>query len=273
MLDEYKQNYEQIANCLPNWKNISKSELCRQYCKCVDTNDPKSELYLAAIIYRFWNLLTRDYYNQQIKLADEYDCYNWFIESILYVLEKRVWEDKNSTLYKDINGPEKAIATVMNSQKINYFVANKRDKRRIDNESLSLDQLMEDSSDGYYIPYFDENNIFDEYLKAKIKKCFEEKKYFMAFGLDIIVNGDVYERTEESDTYNISFSKKKFKHLLGMIDEDYCLYFSNRYDIDKQSVIENSNYVKNIYTYDVYDSLRRMFYELTTDRDFMMRLR
>ena len=100
MLSEYKQLYEQKANQLGKWRNLSKSDLCYLYLQCKDKD--KSEMYLAAIVYKVLNRAITYYSKQYFKLLSEEDCYDVIIQSILYVLDKKVWENPSSSLYGSI---------------------------------------------------------------------------------------------------------------------------------------------------------------------------
>ena len=123
MLAEYKNMYKEFADNIPNWKKIDKNDLFRDYCKYSDEDDPRKDYYLAAVVYKFWYMLTTNYHNQLLKIASEEDAYNWLIDSVMYVAKHRPWDNPENSLYQDPKGPEKAMSVKINSVKANYFVA------------------------------------------------------------------------------------------------------------------------------------------------------
>ena len=230
MLNEYKQLYKDNADSvLPNWKSIDRNDLCRQYVQNKDIlSDVEKNAYISAIIYKFWNLISFTYNKQEgslIVLSYE-DCYELLMESILYVLEKAVWNNKDSSLYNDKKAPEKAISIRMKSISGNEkYLSLFTDKKKINNLSYSLDALQDNSSDGYYLKY-DINNIDSIYVKDIINKFIYKSisnyEYFRAFIFDIIYN-------DSSCISDNTFDIKKLHRICKKLDNDYLIYFFNQY--------------------------------------------
>ena len=61
MLDEYKELCRIAANSAPDWEKMSKNDLCRAYVTSKG-NDLLQNAYLSAILYRYWNLIGKYYY-------------------------------------------------------------------------------------------------------------------------------------------------------------------------------------------------------------------
>lgn len=244
MLDDYKRSYEECANLIKDWKSISSIELCDNYIKNLNTDSNKAQSYLSAVICRYWYIIQRTYYAQRVKLASEEEVYDWFIEGIYNALNHHVWTDPNNKLYGDEKGPEKAISVCIYSAKLNYFQSLEYDKRKTNKLALSLEELQEDSSDDYYLPYYDQSPFMKMYMYQKIRKMFLDYDYFSAFLLDAIVNVEVFSK--ENNTDFITLSKRKLiKHLRNM-DDRYIKVFSNLYDLDEKDVAEATKFIKNL---------------------------
>ena len=241
MLDEIKESYYNNADILKDWKKMSGNDLCIKYVELKENNDPLSENYLSAIIYKFWNVATKFYYSQGIKLATPEDCYNWLIDSIQYVLEHHVWTDQNHKLYKDPKAPEKAINVVFNSTKINFFVANTRQKRKIDATSISLDGISEETSDAYFLPVYDNYDLNSEEFKKIIVSYYNNYEYFSSICLDLIINEDVVDKSED-----INVKYKKLKWRLKTLDDNYAELFSSTYGLDYGDVKRTIEYISNL---------------------------
>ena len=90
LLEECKKLYIEQANNLSNWKKLSKSDLCYKYLEFKDKDEKLASDYLSAIIYRFLDRGIKYYNCQSFKLLQEEDCYDVIVNSIMYVLEKKV---------------------------------------------------------------------------------------------------------------------------------------------------------------------------------------
>ena len=249
MLKDIKDFYIEKAENIKDWKKISISDLCFKYLEYKDKDDIIAEDYLSAIICRFYSRVYKNFYEQTKQFVSDADCYDWLVTAILYVLKMRAWENPNSTLYNDPRGPEKAIYVKMNGAKLNHWTASMRDKRRLDTESVSLEELSEDCSEDFYIPYTDRYSILDNYIKHYIQTRFKEKDYFPAFMVDLIINSEVFDKNEE--TKEIIFNTKRLKHFLLTLPEDYCKIFSELYSLKLKSVLRASQYIRSMKGTDV----------------------
>ena len=271
MLDEYKELYYQKANLLHNWENLSISELANLCLVYKDTDSSLYESFLSALVYKFWPITTFNYTQQVIKLASEFDCYNWTITAILYAIDKHVWTDPANSLYKDDKGPEKAINVCIKSEKLNYFTFIKKQKRTANYNSLSLDNLEENASDGYYVPFFDKHHFIDEYMSKKIVNYFSVKDYTPVYVLDAIINYDVFEVIEDEKEHVMKdrLSVKKLKHHLHGLDSTYCQVFSLMYSIEYEKVLNSIRYVTAIEGHHLERTLETLLRELSKDKNLM----
>lgn len=234
MLAEYKQLYgEGIVD--NNLKKVDKNELIRLY---VSTNDEK---YLSAAIYKFWYILNNKLAsNKNNKFVEPEDFYNMYIDSILETCKNKLWENEEHNLYGDSKAPEKSINIIFNSKIINHFHACNRQKRRLSFEKvpLSIYECNDQSSYIHDINYGPgKAGIFN-----LVVDLFEKKDYYSSYIIDLIVNNNLFDYKGGE----LFLNRKKLKHHLMNLDEDYLNYFSNYYNIDKEKVRFSYKYFKDV---------------------------
>lgn len=261
MLDEYKQIYRDCADLIPNWKKLNKNELANLY---IDhENDPSANSYFSALILKFWNLIGHFYYKQEIKFAAEEDCYNWLITGITFALNKRVWKDPNNKLYEDEKGPEKAIMTCIMSDRANYYQYTRYDKRNLNYNSLSLENLEENSSDGFFIPYTDNYITLTTYVLDKVKEAFANNNFFYGFFIDALFNYDIVIKDKHTSDYIISLNK--FKKYITHIDTTFLKDFSNLYNIAFDIVMKGYKVIGTLPSYQIHAKTNQILNNLKKD--------
>ena len=271
MLKDIKDFYIERAENIPNWKKESVSKLCFKYLENKDSDSELAQDYLSAIICRFYPRVYRNFYNQTKQYVNESDCYDWLTTAIIYTLNAKAWENPDSTLYQDENAPEKAIYVKMNGAKLNHWTASMRDKRRLDTESYSLDELSENASDDFFLPYYDRHSFLDDFIKSLIKKYFRNKDYFPAFMIDLILNSEVFDLDET--TQELNFNDKRLKHFLLTLSDDYRKIFSSEYGLSLKSVKRASLYIRSMKGEDVDKKIIQTKNRLMKDREFISYLK
>lgn len=266
LLSTYRKNYEQMASYIKDWDKLSKSDLCYNYLKYKENDNFLADCYLSGLISKYLKKMEIEYNKQQIKIISEEDYYNMVIESILYVLDKKIWDNSNSSLYKDSSAPEIAINTNLKSNIINFYIYLQRDKRKLNSGILSLDLLEENSSDGYYAQCTDEDVSTKIYLEKLIKQQFDDKEYIGAFTLDIMLNNNVF--TDRKD--EVVFSNSKLKHFIKEMDYDYCVRFSEKYKISLKDVLGSLKYIKNIGPSNLDKYIQKLFKILRKDKELSL---
>ena len=233
MLEEYKKSYEEYLQD-PQLKQKDKNDLIKLY---VETNEEK---YLAAAIYKFWYILNNKINNNRNnKFVEPEDFYGMYIDSIIVTCENRLWCNKEHSLYNDKKAPEKSINTIFNSKIINYFHACNRQKRKSSFEKVSLTEY---NSQDMFSSFELEEALNKKELKKLIVELFEKKDYYSSYILDMILHYNLFDRKDNK----LIFSKKRLKHYLMKIDNEYCYYFSNAYDVDLDKVLYSLKYVQNM---------------------------
>lgn len=240
MLDEYKQLCKETADSIPGWQKLSKNELCRL---CVENEDNPTlyNAYFAAIQYKYWGLIAK-YHSSCNGLVEPEVCRDWLVDTIIYALKHRRWEDEDSTIFEDPNGPDKAINTKMKCMKINQYQYSNRKKRKDAYGTVSLDEMTEKFSDGN-LGLLDESSEADSQeidTREYIRTLFRKKDYFMAYMLDAILNSDVFE--DDSSASSSIFSAKKLSRFMRRLTEGYCVGFAQRYDVPVETAVHSLIY-------------------------------
>lgn len=184
MLEDVLKSYRKKAEEI-NWKQYNQNELFFNYIQY--ENDPYlSDAFYAAIICRYFGYSGRIYLqcNRHIPFEECYDC---ILDSIKYVLEKRVWENPNSSLYKDPKGPDKAMHIAMKRQK-GIMLAKYTAHRRLSNfNTLSIDASHEsygDSADGLLFGSNTENDHLTTFISCYLN--YTDERWLEGIFLDAI---------------------------------------------------------------------------------------
>lgn len=234
MLDELKQNYISLASTKP--LSITPLELVDKY---FSADDGEKDYYLSQLILHCWPALEKLFYKQNMKVLSEEECYDIFIDAFFYVIQHQVWKDENSSLYKDEDALLKAMYTTVESRRRNFFVAQNRQKRQVNQFPVSLDDLYESFQDGYFSPVTDLYHIDKGWSIQYIKDLWGEGLYVSAVVFHLLLTCDVYTDTNE---INI----KKIKKLLKFFDDVCYNQFKHTYEIIDDGNVVYDKYIKNL---------------------------
>lgn len=241
MLDETKRIYENCATALiPNWRDLDKNELCRKYIEF--ENDPDlASAYFSAIMISYWPKLST---KNIVRL--ETGIYDILVDSVLKALKNRSWEDKNSSIYMDPNGPDKAINRIFKHTLINEYVKSNAQKYYADTSAKSLGVLEEETNG--YISLGERDDTNDMCLSIDVQDFirfnFKCKDYFMGFLVHIIAFDDCIEK----DSSKKFLSTKKVCHCIHHIDRNWCEKFGDMYGINVDTVEKASKYFSTLKT-------------------------
>lgn len=266
MLNEYREQCRISANHLAGWENISKNDLCRLYIK--EENNPEiTNACFSALLVKYWPLIPK-YHSQSSNVASPEDCYEWLVASITYALKHRKWEDPNSSIYNDPNGPDKVINRYMKCARLTFYQFINRQKRKEDFGTISLESLMEALNDNN--PELEDDTPVDYSLsldlKQYIKQIFNRKDYFLAFMLDCMLHEPIFEHKDPENPISKSFNVKKLAKYLRQLDETYCKIFAERYDIDLIDVLKSSKYCNNLNSTKIYNKIEYNLHKLKHDQ-------
>lgn len=268
MLSEYHKLYGRHANGIKGWKKLSKSELCYKYIENLGKNNYKAECYLSALIYKMLPKAISYFRDQPYQFFSEEDCYDVVINSILYVLEKRVWEKDDSSLYDKENAPEIALNTRIKTQFINESITKQYYKRKANTESISLTTMEDDFSEGYLTPTVDYNINTGCYLKVLISNLFNQGETLKAVVLDCILHENVFTKNSDNE-----FCDYKLIHRIETLDKDYCKLFSEEYDVNVNDVEKSVGTIKSSKRSVLELSIYKVISEFSRSKDFYLSLK
>ena len=268
MLPEYIQIYEEQAKKISGWKKLSISDICFKYIEN-KSDENLSNSYISIILYRYLKKAYYEYNAQTIKVLSEEDFYDLILDVLHYVMEKKIWLDENSKLFGNKDAPEIAINMALKTAKINLYIYKQRDRRKLNQNILSLQELEEKSADGFFIPYNDKDISLRLYIENLVNKYFKKKEYEKAFILDSIVSNNVFIR--KSDGYN--FSLGKVRSSLHKLDNISCDIFSKEYNIDLIEVLKSKNYVVKVNDKKIDKITKNLLNELKQDKELLVLLR
>jgi len=230
MLESVYKSYRKKADEI-NWKDYTINELFFKYIE--HENDDLSEGFFAGIVCRVWGYAGRLYLQCNKHVAFE-ECHDCVIDTIRYVLKKRVWEDKNSSLYNDPTAPDKAFHIALKRQrslmlsKLNAF------RRRSNFNTLSIDEAREafnDATDGLLFNM--ESSEIDK-IRIFISEYFDKGDILNGLLLDIICYNNYKD-----------YSDKKMIKFLRELDINYYDYYNHYYKIKKETYLHELKKISN----------------------------
>lgn len=229
MLEDAKELYETSARLyIEDWKSRDKNDLIREAVDNFGTY--KYDSYVSAIMLKYWAKMIAYYHKCKLVISPE-DAHMWLTQAVLYAVEKHPWTNPNSSIYNDINGPDKVVNRVLESKRLTFYQQLNRYNRKINSALLSLESLTEDLLDAVTPIYRDDTTFeIDEF----IVNLFKHKHYFEAFLIDAIVH----------QRYSVTQPKKLVTHLRCL--DTYCDIFALRYELNINRVKRASTYITRL---------------------------
>lgn len=249
MLEEYLKLYETQASLIENWKKINKNVLCKL---CIENeNNPRMyEAYLSAIVARYWKSMSKLYTSCKFGVSEE-ECYQWLIDSVLYALDHRSWEDPNSSIYNDPNGPDKVINRCMKSRRLTHYQLLNKDKRVANLNTISIEAAEDDFGD-YATDSLglveEETSPLLSTVTGMIYNCASSGDIFISMLLDMIINEDILDGTSkepQNDSFSM-ISRRKILQLLCNDGDRYVRDFLSRNNLPDSAKTDADSIVKNM---------------------------
>lgn len=235
MLDENKKLYEDLASNIPDYKTADRNDLVFR-CAEEKFNSPKYNQLLAAVIFRYWRLINK-FYQQSKDIANEYDCYEWLINSITYTLKHASWKNPESSVYKDPQAGDRMINQCMASQRLTFYQQHNRFNRKINYNLYSIDYLSENNMTVGDID--DSDNIdFNIYINNLIQRLVDLNFYFEILILDGLLNLNLNKDNE--------LDKSKLKRFISNIDPAYCDLICREYMVETDAIYKILDNYKNL---------------------------
>lgn len=250
-MDNIKSNYKKWADFyLPQgWEKENKNNLFIAY--TINENNPNlRDAYFSAIIYRYFPVIDKLYFNDKNSASKE-DIHEWVVEAALYTLEKRMWENPKSSVYRDPNGPDKIMNRMIKSFRLLHYEKTNSAKRKLMFNNLSIEGLEEASGDYIIQGEYDRNlKEFEDPTRDIVIKAFKKKDYFKSFMIFNIVSQDVF------DDKNL-LSAKKLNSSIRNMNDNMCKDFSLKYGLNFKEVQEASNICKSLSSNRIYTAIKR----------------
>lgn len=227
MLNEYKQIYQESVKVIPSWKKISQMDLINKYLE----NGLYADSYLSALILKFWHIIDRNLYKDK-GLYDEHEVYTWYISAILYALKHKPWLNPKSSLYQDKKAIEKILNVFVKCQRVNWFQASNRHKRKLNHATLSIEELQDLYNDGFVSGELVIDAEFP-FFKDLINNFYLDKQYIMCFIIDIIINDIPLEKLQNKNIVKLILES------IRTLPQNYATIFCKNYSTNK-SIISNA---------------------------------
>lgn len=251
-LNELKSPYETLVKVNKiDLKSIEPQDIVDKYYE----DEEHRDLYISILVCKSWNSLQSLYYkHNEFKLSAE-ECYDIFIQTLYYVVKSRAWKKEDSTLFEDENAFLKAMNVTIGCRKKNYVHAQHRQKRVANYNSLSLDGVSEECSEGYFTPYEDNVCLEENNINNTITFYFKKKDYITAFILESIINFNVFTIDNDLDI-------RKLRKYLRHLDLDFCHLFSKKYKLNEKEVIHSLTYFKELPQNKLDENIEKSFTKL-----------
>lgn len=271
MVSELREMCRREASYIPGWEKMTKSELCR-LCIQNESNTKLYNSYFAAVLYNYCNTISR-YHSSCGGLVDIATCTEWVVDAIQYALSHRRWEDPDSSIYNDQNGPDKVINRILKCTRANLYQYVNRKKRRDAYGMKSLEAIMETVNDSS-LELADNEDIYsstDIDLEEYIKGIFKRKDYFTAYLLDCILNEKVMVYNKDTNEYE--FNKKRLARILCSLGKEYCIRFACTYNLPTKDVLDTLKYFSRMRTDKILYKVEFTIKKLRHDKEFLNHLK
>lgn len=254
MLNETKRDLTLCARKLSQpYESYSIDELADAYCEATDTNnDTLKDIYISALILRFWSKIDKMYKSNTVAPCLEYeDFFEWLYEAIEYACKYRGWKDPT----KNLNA-QQCINKCINTIQLQKYYNLRLDKNKAvnhctsmdapicggdDDESKTLGDMLESeeyvddhSSDDVMMlvqSYLNKNKIIEAIIIDNI--AFNDvQRHSKKVIKTINSEGEAYKYTE----YSSEFWAYKLVQLVSKLPSTYKKDFLTRYRISEEKL-------------------------------------
>ena len=231
MLNEIKLNYEKYADTyVPGWRDADKNKLCIDYSNSAD--DLYKEKLCPAILAKFWDVFDRFSYKCD-KFIPADVVYDMYVDSVMYVLRKAVWKDKDSSVYNDSHAPERCIIMRMKHQRLNKIRDIGRYKELANLMPVSLDSMVDEYGDfagDALQPVDRDSDILLNDVTYIVTYCIKHKQYLTSIVIYILSTSHVGAGDDR-------LARFLFKQLHN-INDQFCEEFAEMFSLTKEFVKE-----------------------------------
>lgn len=256
MLNETKKDLTTYARQLVKpYESYSIDELADAYCEALDTNnEPLKNIYISALILRFWYTIDKMYKANTVAPCLEYEDFFWWLyEAIEYACKYRGWQDPAKKL-----NAQQCINKCIETIKLQKYYDLRLDKRKAANHCCSLDAPITGGGDGDDAAKTlgdmleDENSGYDEGTHDMIllvQSYINRNKIIEAILIDNIAFNDVQKHhkktvktvNEDGETvryteHSSEFWPYKLIQIVSKLPATYKASFMKRYNISEEKL-------------------------------------
>jgi uncharacterized protein YktA (UPF0223 family) len=265
MLNETKRDLTLYARQLAKpYESYSIDELADAYCEAVDTdNETLKNIYISALILRFWHKIDKMYKNNTVAPCLEYEDFFWWLyEAIEYACKYRGWKDST----KNLNA-QQCINKCIDTIKLQKYYDLRLDKKKAVNYCTSMDTPINgDGEDGAKTigdmleseEYIEDHSSDD--VMMLVQSYINNNKIIEAILIDAIAFNDVQKhfkkvvKTKNASGEDIKYTEHssefwpyKLVQIVSKLPDAYKKTFMERYRISEEKldsvldVIDHSN--------------------------------
>ena len=247
MLEHIYNEYRKKAEVI-DWKKYSINDLFYEYIK--HENEPTADNYFAGIVYRTWGYAGRVYVqcNRHVTFEECYDC---LIDTLRYVIDKRVWENPESSLHNDPAAPDKAFHIALKRQRSIMLSRLNAYRRKSNFNVLSLDGAHEEFNDATDGLLFNMESSEIDKVRIFISEYFDKQDYLSGLFLDVICYNN-----------NPLYDDKKIIKALNDLDDSYLDYYKEYYNVDHDLYIKTINKIKRMSNKSLKMKLKSLLFSL-----------
>lgn len=208
MLESTYRTYRKLADKV-NWSGVSNSDLFTNYLASEDNY--LRDCWFAGIMCRYWGHIGRMYTQLKSSCTIE-ECYDAVVNAAMYVLDKKAWENEDSSLFGDKAAPDKAMHIAIKRFKGLLVASKMATKRQSEFLTQSIDEWHEktkDAAEGLLNIATSEDGTY-----GKVTDLIAAGDYEGAVLLDIIAyNFDCEGKSLRADIKDLKFATyDRFKH-------------------------------------------------------------
>lgn len=332
-LNELSAAFKLDASKLGEYWNIDKTTLANGYCdadeafiaaKKTDNNKEMNKqkalksAYYSALMVRYWHKIF-DWMQNSSSLnlpADEF--VTWLSDSLYVAFYYRFWryeykaevkegvfidwryDDNGNKIenpyyyVKDPTAVDKIINRCCGSMRGRVYQFHNKDKRRINVQSMSIEQMMEDAGDGFIDDVITNDDNFYEDNPSTFQGAHQLVLTFLNRGegiealiVDGIANRDSFKEsidqeidtrydeetgeayTEERKTITQTFNERKLVHHLNSINESFMRRFCEEYAIEKATGDAILDKLQTLSNYKLYNYVKKTLLEIKNKPDLL----
>jgi hypothetical protein len=255
MLQDTKRDLMMCARKLSQpYESYSIDALADAYCEAVDTNNATlKDVYISALILRFWSKIDKMYKNNTVAPCLEYEDFFWWLyEAIEYACKYRGWKDPTKKL-----NAQQCINKCIDTIKLQKYYDLRLDKKKTVNYCTSMDTPVcggqgDDAEMTIADTIEDEDSGVDmgtEAVISLVQSYINRNKIIEAILIDNIAFNDVnryHKKTIKTENtngepykyveYSSEFWSYRLVKIVGKLPESYKKTFMARYSISEEKL-------------------------------------